>query len=46
MESRRMGTDLATQISDLLGEPWDVELEAYRAGDPTIDVSWFAAQVG
>ena len=46
MESRRMGTGLATQISGLLAETGDGELEEYRACDPTIDVSWFAAQVG
>ncbi|WP_130865299.1 DUF3145 family protein [Acidipropionibacterium timonense] len=38
----RRGAVLADEIADLLGEPWDVELEAYRACDPQLDVSWLA----
>lgn len=45
-EARREGTDLQAELSDLLGEPWDVELEPYRARDPELDVSWLSSQVG
>lgn len=44
--ARREGTDLQADLADLLGEPWDVELEAYRARDPELDVSWLSSQVG
>lgn len=46
VEARREGTDLQAEMADLLGEPWDVELEAYRARDPELDVSWLSSQVG
>lgn len=38
--ARRGGQRLDDLISDALGEPWDVELEAYRACDPSLDVAW------
>ena len=44
--ARRTGLRLEDEICDLLGEPWDVELEAYRACDPSLDVSWLAREVG
>lgn len=38
--------ELAPALADLLGEPWDAELEAYRAGDPDLQVRWLDRRVG
>ena len=41
--ARRTGLRLDDEICDLLGEPWDVELEPYRACDPSLQVPWLSA---
>ncbi|QCV95179.1 DUF3145 domain-containing protein [Acidipropionibacterium acidipropionici] len=46
VRARSQGEPLETEIADLLGEPWDVELEPFRACDPDLDVSWLGSQVG
>lgn len=46
IRGRGQGGSLEAEIADLLGEPWDVELEPYRACDPELDVAWLAGRVG
>ncbi|AXE38999.1 DUF3145 family protein [Acidipropionibacterium virtanenii] len=46
IRARSQGEPLEAEISDLLGEPWDVELEPFRACDPDLDVSWLGSEVG